>query len=87
MDEAVRAWLVERSYSDKGLVTLVYATADGARHVRMQRSSTMLRSTEVTAARDVALDRLVPVADADRRERYASEAARMRERHEPDETV
>ena len=87
MAEAERAWLVERSYSDKGLVTLVYATADGEGHVRMQRSSTMLQSTDVTAARDVDPDRLVPVEDPDLRERYASEAARMRERHDPDDAV
>ena len=84
---AERVWLVERSYSDKGLVTLVYATPDGKRHVRMQRSATMLQSTSVTAATDVDPDRLVPVPEAADRERYAGEVERMRERHEPDDAV
>lgn len=82
-----RVWLVERSYGDKGLVTLIYATPDGERHVRLQRSATMLRSTDVTAAREAEPDRLVPVTDPDVRDRYASEAARMRDRHAPDDPV
>ena len=87
MDDGVRVWLVERSYGDKGLVTLVYATPDGDRHVRMQRSSNMLRTTEVTAATAVDPDRLTPVTDDADRERYAAEAERMRDRHDPDDAV
>lgn len=89
MTDAERAWLVERDYSDKGLVTLVYATPDGERQVRMQRSSTMLRSSPVTAAIDVEPDagRFVPVEEDDRRERYAAEAERMADRHDPDDEV
>lgn len=87
MPDAERAWLVEREYSDKGLVTLVYATPDGDRHLRMQRSATMLRRESVTAAVDVEADRLVPVDDPDDRERYAAEAARMEARHDPDDPV
>jgi hypothetical protein len=87
MTDAERAWLVERNYTDKGLVTLVYATPDGSQHVRMQRSSTMLQSTAVTAAIDAEPDRLLPVEDEADRERYASEAQRMAERHEPDDAV
>jgi hypothetical protein len=87
MEDAARVWLVERSYSDKGLVTLVYATPDGEAHVRMQRSSNMLQSSPVTAARTVEPEQLVPVEDAEKQERYASEAARMRDRHDPDDQV
>lgn len=86
MSDAERVWLVERSYSDKGLVTLVYATPDGQRRVRMQRSATMLQSTDVTAAIDAEPDRLVPV-DEGNRDRYATEVERMAERHGPDDAV
>ncbi|MFB6073713.1 MAG: hypothetical protein ABEJ89_01725 [Haloarculaceae archaeon] len=82
-----RCWLVERDYSDKGLVTLVYATPDGERALRMQRSSNMLARSPVTAARDVEAADLQPVADPGDRERYAGEAARMAERHDPDDEV
>jgi hypothetical protein len=87
MAEEERVWLVERDYSDKGLVTLVYATPDGERAVTKQRSATMLSRTDVTAAEHVDPDSLDPVEEADRRERYAAEVERMRSSHEPDEPV
>ncbi|MFB6160179.1 MAG: hypothetical protein ABEJ61_03275 [Haloferacaceae archaeon] len=87
-DGGVRCWLVERTYTDKGLVSLVYATADGERVLRRERSPEILQRTGgVTAATTVDPDGLEPVADADDRERYATEAARMADRHDPDETV
>ncbi len=87
MADGERVWLVERSYSDKGLVTLVYATPDGDRHLRMQRSSNMLRNSDMTAALTVESDRLNPVNDDADQERYAAEAERMRDRHDPDDAV
>lgn len=87
MADEERLWLVERTYGDKGLVTLVYATVDGECHLRMQRSTTMLRREPVTAAVDAAADRLRPVEEDADRERYAVEAGRMAERHEPDDAV
>lgn len=87
MSEGEQVWMVERSYSDKGLVTLVYATPDGERQVRMQRSSNMLQSSGVTAATEADPDRLQPVDDPATRERYATEVERMRERHDPDDAV
>jgi hypothetical protein len=87
VDGAVRCWLVERTYSDKGLVSLVYATPDGGRALHRERSPELLRrSGGVTAATDADPDVLVTVDDDDR-ERYAAEAARMADRHGPDETV
>jgi hypothetical protein len=87
MADGERVWLVERKYTDKGLVTLVYATPDGDRHLRMQRSSNMLRTSDVTAATTVEADRLIPVTDDADRERYAAEAERMLDRHDPDDAV
>jgi hypothetical protein len=87
MADGERDWLVERKYTDKGLVTLVYATPDGDRHLRMQRSSNMLRTSDVTAATTVEADRLIPVTDDADRERYAAEAERMLDRHDPDDAV
>jgi hypothetical protein len=87
MSEAVRVWLVERDYSDKGLVTIVYATPDGDRAVTKQRSEQMLTRTDVTAAETVDPDTLEAVEDDDLRERYAAEATRMRDSHDPDDAV
>jgi hypothetical protein len=85
--EATRCWLVEREYTDKGLVTLVYATPDGERAATMQRSSNMLASMDVTAARDVDPDILEPVTDTETRERYAHEVERTRDSHAPDDPI
>lgn len=86
-DDDVRCWLVEREYTDKGMVTLVYATPDGERAVTMQRSSNMLAHVDVTAARDVDPADLVAVEDADTRERYATEVERTRSTHDPDDAI
>ena len=82
-----RCWLVERDYWDKNLVTLVYATPDGERHLTSQRSTTMLRNKPVTAAIEVAAEDLEPVDDADDRERYAREAERMADQYDPGDEV
>jgi hypothetical protein len=81
-DDGVRVWLVERSVSARDVVTLVYATPDGARAWRRQLAATALDGDGVPAARTVAGADLEAVAGADR-ERYAAEAARVRERHDP----
>lgn len=85
MSDEVRVWLVERDYDDKGLLRLVYATPDGGRALRTEQSPHLRR--DPTAARTVAADRLDPVADEALRERYAGEARRMADRHDPDEAV
>ncbi|MFB6184263.1 MAG: hypothetical protein ABEI96_06875 [Haloarculaceae archaeon] len=82
-----RCWLVERDFWDENLVTLVYATPDGRRAHHRQLSSALLSKTTVTAARDVDDADLVPVTDSDTRERYATEARRMADEHEPDDPV
>lgn len=81
-----RVWLVERSYNDKGMVLLIYATPDGERYLRRQLSERMLMTREVTAAIEVADDRLEATADEEI-ERYAAEATRMAEQHDPDDSV
>jgi len=83
-----RLWLVERTYDDKGLISLAYATADGESVRRIERAPIAIeRSGGVTAAVDADPNALEPVEDADLRDRYAMEATRMAERHDPDETV
>jgi hypothetical protein len=81
-----RVWLVERSYNDKGMVLLIYATTDGERYLRKQLSERMLMQKDVTAGVEVDDDRLEPTDD-DERERYAAEAARMAEEHDPGDAV
>ncbi|SDF32302.1 hypothetical protein [Halorientalis regularis] len=85
-DETVRVWLVAREYEHEDMVTLVYATPDGQRAVFQQRSTRMLFDSTVTAGLDVEPDRLEAV-DPEDRERYATEAERMAERHDPDDEV
>ncbi|MFQ3285609.1 MAG: hypothetical protein ACI9TI_002441 [Natronomonas sp.] len=87
MSDTERLWLVTREYGDESLVELVYATPDGARCVVKHLSAQLLRSKEITAAIDVEPGRLDPVGDKDTREHYADEVERVRERHDPDETL
>ncbi|WP_135303688.1 hypothetical protein [Haloarcula amylovorans] len=86
-EKTVRCWLVERSsFGDERMVTLVYATPEGERHLKKQLSTNLLMKKRVTAAIDVEPERLEPVDDADR-ERYATEAQRMADNHDPDSEV
>lgn len=84
MDD-VRVWLVERTYSDRDLLTLIYSTLDGERFLRKERAGRL--GGETTAAIDVEGDRLSPVTDEDDRERYEKEATRMSRKREPNDTV
>ncbi|WP_251329004.1 hypothetical protein [Haloplanus pelagicus] len=87
-DGTTRLWLVERTYDDKGLIALVYATTDGESVRRIERAPIAVeRSGGVTAAVDAEEGTLTPVEETARRERYASEARRMAEKHDPDATV
>ena len=85
--DSVRCWLVERTYDDKGLVRLVYATPDGTRAVTNERSAALLARKPATAAVDVAEKKLDTVDDDATRDRYAAEATRMRDRHSADDEV
>lgn len=87
MSDTVRCWLVERDYYDEDLVTLVYATPDGQRHLTQQLSTALLTKRPPTAGKDIEPDRLEPVADEETRRRYATEAERMIERHDPTDLV
>lgn len=82
-----RVWLVERTYTDRDLVVLVYATPDGERSVRKELSSTMLGRSTVTAAVEADPSDLGEVEDPETRERYAKEVRRMRADHDPDDPV
>ena len=84
-EDTVRCWLVEREYTDKGLVTLVYAPTDGERALIEQKSA--VRLGEVTAAREIRPDQLVAVDEPDERDRYEAEASRMADRHDPDDAI
>ncbi|WP_436346176.1 hypothetical protein [Natronorubrum sp. FCH18a] len=87
-DSTIRCWLVERTFDDRNLVTIVYATPDGSRYQQRERSSTSLRTgADVTAATEVPETELEPVSDEATRERYATEAERTAEQYDPDEPV
>lgn len=84
MTETVRCWLVERSYDDKGLIRIVYAPTDGSgQHVTEKAAAS---DPDVTAAVEIEPDKLDPI-DEENAERYAEEATRMAQRHEPDESI
>jgi hypothetical protein len=86
----VRVWLVERTYSDdeQNIVILVYATPDGSRYFRKERALTSFTDVrDTTAAVEARPENLGTVDDPAERERYATEAARMRESHDPDDLV
>jgi len=85
--DPVRCWLVDRQSRDENLITLVYATTDGERHLRKQLSFQLLRRKPVTAAIEVEPERLEPVADESDRERYATQASTMAADHDPDDEV
>ena len=88
--DAVRVWLVERTYSDdeQNLVILVYATPDGERYFRKERALTSFSDQrDTTAALDVPAENLGTVDDSNEREQYAAEAARMAEEHDPDDPI
>lgn len=86
MSDPVRCWLVEREYTDKGLLSLMYATPDGERAIHKQRSA-VGGAPPVTAATEIDPAKLDAVEDPERRERYRHECERMAERHDPDDEV
>ncbi|WP_181691143.1 hypothetical protein [Natronomonas sp. LN261] len=82
-----RVWMVERTYSDdeQNLIIITYATPDGRRDFRKERALTSFTGTrrETPVSLDVDPSDLGVVEDPDRRERYAAEADRMAEKHDP----
>ncbi|MFT4889665.1 MAG: hypothetical protein ACI9YT_000576 [Halobacteriales archaeon] len=87
MGETVTAWLVEREFYDENLVSAVYATRDGERYLKRQRSGDALFHNPFTAAVEVDDDDLVPVEDEATAERYAREAERTAAEHDPDDEL
>ena len=90
VEDSERVWMVERTFSEDSphILVIVYATLDGGRYLQKERAETRLSGgPEVTAAIDVDPALLVPVGDDETRERYAAEAERMRQRHDPDDAV
>ncbi|EMA05692.1 hypothetical protein [Haloferax denitrificans] len=88
-DDTTRLWLVERSYDDRDLIILIYATPDGEHELRKELAAAVMhqRRMTVTAAIDAPTENLEPVTDDDLRERYAAEATKMADSHEPDDEV
>ena len=89
--ESEQVWMVERTFSADSphILVIVYATPDGERYLQKERAYNRFGGSapEVTAAIEVGSDDLVPVDDAERRARYAAEADRMMDRHDPDDPV
>lgn len=87
-DGTEQCWLVERTFDDRNLVTLVYATPDGSRYQRRERSAASLDAGgPVTAAAEIPADELERVSDEETRERYATEAQRTASEYEPDDPI
>lgn len=83
-----QCWLVERELSDRDFLTLVYATPDGSQYVKRELAGTLVtRGTPITAGRSVDATDLEPVSDPETVARYADEATRVRETHDPDDPI
>ena len=91
MADAVRVWLVERTYSDDelNLIILTYATPDGRREFRKERALPSFAGPdrETPASLEVDPDDLAAVDDPETRERNAQAVDRLRETHGPDDPV
>ena len=88
--DPVRMWLVERTYSDdeQNMVILTYATPDGERYFRKERALTSFTDVrDTTAAVDAEPENVGAVDGPADRERYAAEAERMAETHDPDDVI
>ena len=87
-DSTVQCWLVERTFDDRNLVTIVYATPDGSRYQQRERSATSLRTgAEVTAATEIPETELESVPDDETQKQYAEEAERTAEQYDPDDPI
>lgn len=91
MSDTAQVWLVKRTYSDdeQNLIILTYATPDGEREFRKERALQSFSgpSRETTAALSVDTGNLGEVSDSEIRERYAREASRMADEHDPDDAI
>ena len=88
-DDAVRVWLVERTYSDdeQNIVILVYATPDGERYLRKERALTSFGDRRDTTAALDAEPKNLGETDEGKREQYAAEAERMAAQHDPEDLI
>lgn len=83
-----RVWLVDRNVDSRNTVTMTYATRDGKRAFSRQAAlDSLARRSAPTAAVDIDDDRLDAVGDPETVERYASEAERVAESHDPDDEL
>ncbi|MCT9094897.1 hypothetical protein [Haloarchaeobius sp. HME9146] len=87
MTDTVQCWLVERTFDDRNLVTIVYATPDGERYLQQERSANSLTRNPVTAGKDVPAENLEATEDEATRERYEKEATRTAEQYDEDEAI
>lgn len=84
----VQLWMVDRTYDDKGMVRVTYATTDGERTFQREFAEQQLyrKGHSVTAAVHVEEDR-VHETPADEKAQFAAEASRMAETHDPDDAI
>lgn len=90
LDNGVRVWLVERTYSDdeQNLIILTYATPDGEQYYRKERALTSFTDArDTTAAVDADPNNLGSVDDPELQEQYTAEVQRMQDTHDPDDVI
>lgn len=86
MSDTLRCWLVDRSVDDGRVVTVTYATTDGAMATSRQQALVGL-DEGVPAAVEVHREDLTAVEDQATRDRYETEATRMRSQFDADARV
>jgi len=90
--EQTQVWMVERTYSTDApnIMVITYATTDGSQYLMQERAinqSIRHGVPTITAAQTVSGADLASTADEETRQRYATEAQRMRDRHDPGDVV
>lgn len=89
--EPVQMWLVERTFSDdeQNIVILRYATTDGRFVHRKERALPSFErdGLEPHVAVRVAPNDVRTVDDPDRRDWFRTEATRMAQTYQPDDTI
>jgi hypothetical protein len=90
MDETVRVYLVERTYSDdeQNIVITTYATPDGEQYYRREQALTSFSGEDPGTPVSMTVDPSnLGTVDPENRETYAAEAGRIAEEYDHDARV
>lgn len=90
MDDMERVWLVERTYSDdeQNLIILTYATMDGRYEFRKEWAVTSFSGSDQETSASLLVERNnLATVDDDTQQQYSDEVTRMKQKHDPSDSV